>query len=41
MDDVVDLDRVSGGMGLGLERIGVRAGASLCVDDGGRGVGVG
>jgi hypothetical protein len=41
MDDVVDLDRASGGMGFGLGMIGVRAGASLCVDDEGGGVGVG
>jgi hypothetical protein len=41
MDDVVDWDRASGGMGLGLGIIDVSAGAGLCVDDEGGDVGVG
>jgi hypothetical protein len=41
MDDVVDLDRASIGMGLVLRVIGGSAGAGLCVDEEGRGIGVG
>jgi hypothetical protein len=40
-DDVVDWDRASSGMGLGLVMIGVHAGAGFCVDDEGGGVGFG